>query len=72
MCLLKCEFFHLTVDHQLRWKAKIKLLALKACLFTNGIYSRPSVAQTLMARLPRLFGTRSWIPWENPKAADLG
>ena len=34
-------------------------------------YSRTSVARTLMARLPRLFRTRSWVPWKNPKAADV-
>ena len=27
-----------------------------------GVYSRPSVARTLMARLPRLFRTRSLSP----------
>ena len=53
------------------------------CLFTqtmygslailiNTIYSRTSMARTLMARLPRLFRTRSWVPWKNPIAADLG
>ena len=30
------------------------------------------MARTLMARLPRLFRTRSWVPWENPIPADLG
>ena len=35
-------------------------------------YSRTSVARTLMARLPRLFRTRSSVPKENPLAADLG
>ena len=29
----------------------------------NMIYSRTSVARTLMARLPRLFRTRSLVPW---------
>ena len=28
-----------------------------------GIYRRTSMAPTLMARLPRLFQTRSWVPW---------
>ena len=27
------------------------------------IYSRTSMARTLMARLPWLFRTRSWVPW---------
>ena len=36
------------------------------------IYSRTSVARTLMARLPRLFRTRSFVPRKNPLAADLG
>ena len=26
-------------------------------------YSRTSMARTLMARLPRLFRTRYWVPW---------
>ena len=33
-------------------------------------YSRTSVARTLMARLPRLFQTRSLVPKKNPIAAD--
>ena len=38
-----------------------------------GKYSRTSMARTLMARLPRLFRTRSRVPLEkNPLAADLG
>ena len=28
----------------------------------NHNFSRSSVARTLMARLPRLFRTRSWVP----------
>ena len=35
-------------------------------------YNRTSVARALMARLPRLFRTRSWVPLKNPKTADLG
>ena len=35
-------------------------------------YSRASVARTLMARLLRLFRTRSGVPWKNPIAADWG
>ena len=34
-------------------------------------YSRPSVAQILMAAIPRLFCTHSWVPWKNPVIADL-
>ena len=29
----------------------------------NIKYSRTSMARTLIARLPRLFRTRSWVPW---------
>ena len=36
------------------------------------IYSRTSVARTLMTRLPQLFQTRSQAPWKNPETADLG
>ena len=39
-------------------------------VFFRGKYSRTSVARTLMARLPRLFRTRPWVPWKNPIAAD--
>ena len=35
-------------------------------------YSRPSVAGTLVARLPQLFRTRSWVLGTNPIATDLG
>ena len=36
------------------------------------IYSRTSVARTPMARLPRLFRTRSWVPnIKNTIAADM-
>ena len=35
-------------------------------------YSRTLVARTLMARLPRLFRTRSQVPEKNSIAADLG
>ena len=27
-------------------------------------FSRTPMARTLMARLPRLFRTRSWVPWK--------
>ena len=38
-----------------------------------SIYSGTSVARTLMARLPRLFRTRSLlVPRKNPLIADLG
>ena len=32
-------------------------------------YSRTSVARTLMARLPRLFQTRSGVPWKKSKSS---
>ena len=35
------------------------------------IYSRTSGARTLMARLPRLFRTRSGVPRKKSLAADL-
>ena len=35
-----------------------------------GMYSRTSVARTLMACLLRLCRTRSRLPWKNPIAAD--
>ena len=35
-------------------------------------YSRTSLARTLMARLPWLFQTRSWVPQKNPIATDFG
>ena len=38
----------------------------------HALYSRTSMARTLMARLPRLFRTRSRVPRKNPLAADLG
>ena len=31
-------------------------------IIPKTVYSRPSVAQTLIARLPRLFRTRSLVP----------
>ena len=34
-------------------------------------YSRPLVTRTLMAHLPRLFQTRSWVPLKIPISADL-
>ena len=37
----------------------------------HAIYSRNSVARTLMARLPRLFRTRSCVPLKNPITANL-
>ena len=40
---------------------------------TNANYDGTSMTRTLMARLPWLFRTRSWVPWKkNPIAADLG
>ena len=39
---------------------------------SNSTYSRGSEAWTLMARLPQLFQTCSWVPRKNPIAADLG
>ena len=35
-------------------------------------YSRTPIARTLMARLPRLFRIRSWVPRKKSLAADLG
>ena len=36
-------------------------------------YSRISMARTLIARLPRLFRTRSWAPWNTCRTlTDLG
>ena len=35
-------------------------------------YSRTSMPRTLMARLPRLFRTRSSVPWKILTAADIG
>ena len=35
------------------------------------IYSKASVARTLMAHLPRLFRTDSQVPWKNPITADF-
>ena len=35
------------------------------------VYTRPSVARTLMARLLRLLRTRSLVPWKNPFAPLL-
>ena len=41
--------------------------------FSTETYSRTSVARTLMAHLPRLFRTCSWVSWKkNPIAADVG
>ena len=47
-------------------------LACHSILDYHYIYSRTSVAQTLMAHLPQLFQTRSQVPRKNPIAADLG
>ena len=35
-------------------------------------YSRTSTAQALMARLPRLFGTRSGVPWKKSIGCRFG
>ena len=35
-------------------------------------YSRTSMARTMMARLPRLFRTRYWVPWNKSHSWDLG
>ena len=40
--------------------------------FVDSKYSRKSVARTLMARLPRLFRTRSSVPRKNRTDVDLG
>ena len=37
----------------------------------SSIYSRTSMAQTPMARFPRLFRTRSRVPRKKPIAADI-
>ena len=51
---------------------------MKCCVQWNpvydckrSIYSRTSMARTLMARLVRPFRTRSRVPRKNPIAADL-
>ena len=36
------------------------------------IYSRTSMARTLMAHLPWLFRTCYWVTWKNPISSDLG
>ena len=36
------------------------------------IYSRTSMARTLMARLPRLVRTRSWVPWKKIHSCRFG
>ena len=49
---------------------RVKCVGVPVCQMLT--YCRTSVARTLMARLPRLFRTRSAVPWKNPTAADLG
>ena len=39
--------------------------------YVHIYYSRTSFARTLMTRLPRLFRTRSFVPWKNSIAAKL-
>ena len=42
-------------------------------LFTEAAnYSRTSIARTLMARLPRLVRTRSWVPWNKSHSCRFG
>ena len=48
------------------------LVFVYVCVGLKCLYSRTSVARTLMARLPRLFRTRSRVPRKTPLAADLG
>ena len=50
------EFVHVLMSKNEKKKKKKK----NTERFSN--YSRPSVARTRMARLPRLFQTRSWAP----------
>ena len=38
----------------------------------KSIYSRTSMAGTLMARLPRLFRTHSWVPWKKAHSCNVG
>ena len=41
-------------------------------LTEDTTYSRTSVARTLMAHLPRLFRTRSWVPWKKSLGCRFG
>ena len=49
-------------EHVKEMISKLKSYANNESLF--GRYSRTSVARRLMARLPRLFRTRSRVPWK--------
>ena len=33
-------------------------------MYSRSNYNRPLVVRTLMTGLPRVFRTRSWIPWK--------
>ena len=50
--------------------------SMQLCMAQTGwylcIYSRTSMARTLMARLPRLFRTRSWVPRKKIPLLQIG
>ena len=50
----------------------ISILVLKKIFKVFTIYSRTSMARTLMARLPLIFRTRSWIPWKKSHSCRFG
>ena len=54
------------------YQPELKVYEESSSIESYYMYSITSVARTLMARLPRLFRTRSWAPRKNPIAADLG
>ena len=55
------------------WMASGFMLLKELAFGTRStFYNRTSEARKLMARLPRLFRTRSYVPRKNPIAADLG
>ena len=45
-------------------KWQLVLRAFIQSVNVNDQYSRTSMARTLMARIPRLFQTRSLVPWK--------
>ena len=48
------------------------LLLIRNALLALLIYSRTSVARTLMARLPQLFRTRARVPWKKSLRCKYG
>ena len=48
------------------------LYEVKLYPFSYVYNSRTSVARTLMARLPWLFQTRSWVPWKKSHSCRFG